>query len=58
MTATAAPGKHQMTHKSTTEKLRIILAKCIIVVRVMHFVVSDSIFARRIVGSLHRSGDF
>jgi uncharacterized membrane protein len=31
-----------MTRKSTKEKLRIILAICIIVVGVMHFVVSDS----------------
>jgi uncharacterized membrane protein len=42
MTSTAAPAKDQMTRKSTKEKLRIILAICIIVVGVMHFVVSDS----------------
>jgi uncharacterized membrane protein len=42
MTSTAAPATERMTHKSTKEKLRIILAICIIVVGVMHFVVSDS----------------
>jgi uncharacterized membrane protein len=42
MTSTAAPAQNRMTPKSTKEKLRIILAICIIVVGVMHFVVSDS----------------
>lgn len=42
MTFTAVPEKDRKASRSTKEKLRIMLAICIIVVGVMHFVVSDS----------------
>jgi uncharacterized membrane protein len=42
MTSTAASATDIKAPRSTKEKLRIVLAICIIVVGVMHFVVSDS----------------